>query len=974
MIEKQHGRELRLSNKAFFRLSLLAAVLGVLCQIYAGVRISHYGGASKYTGWTPARSGDGWIVDRVDPRGPAAGKLQPGDRLVSIDGNGWIARTGPAWLLRDSPSRSSYRLVVSRHGTLLDQTMAWPVVQLPRLGGWLWIHLFSGVIYLATALLITLKQPGSIPGRRAVLSGVLACCFFTNVAMNPSGGLLSGIPLVLVMILSATRPFHILAGFHFMVAYPMGQPGSKRWRNFERLALVVCILIWIPNLFGSILRTLGPARAAAIYAAQYPWSLLYDPAADSMVALYAMVLGVANGMVCWSNYQAVPEGDLRRRLRWVSIGVVAGMIPMVVVAPLIVFGYASGHRAQMDTMVRLVNTFVVVMPLCIAYAIVKHRVMGIRVVLRAGLQYVLARNVLRFALACPAALIAFTVITHPRSSLADLAVGPAGKLNLILLALSALALKYRAALADRIDRRFFREAYRQDQIFLTLAEAIGRAADITEISRLLSSQIQAALHPRCIFAVSRDGHDSFQVVYSSSSMAGPRSLLDFQLPPDAFEPLESAVVTTGVSTWDIGLRAALDDLGIQLVSPIRGPNEGLIGLLLLGEKMSEEPYTGNDRRLLDTISAQTGVVWENLQLRQRLKDEQNIRKQVVARMDGEAVEMVMECPACGLCYDGGASACEADGRALTPSLPISRTIEGKYHLTRLIGRGGMGAVYQARDLRLDRVVAVKVTMGTLFGDASVLQRFVREARAAAKLDHPNVTRIFDFGELPGGGAFLVLEYLKGVTLRRELRQRGLFAPQESVSILLDVFLGVEMAHSRGIVHRDLKPENIFLVREGETKILDFGLAVVRDLSFSDREKLTRTGATVGTLAYMSREQFMGQNVDERTDVYALGIVALEMLTGELEAHGPAFTRVLQTLQDRLCAETNPPEHHQLAAVLRRALVDDRNQRYANVHDFRESLIPVLVRCPAIQKSAAAAAPADAASSFETAILPAPPTE
>jgi eukaryotic-like serine/threonine-protein kinase len=196
----------------------------------------------------------------------------------------------------------------------------------------------------------------------------------------------------------------------------------------------------------------------------------------------------------------------------------------------------------------------------------------------------------------------------------------------------------------------------------------------------------------------------------------------------------------------------------------------------------------------------------------------------------------------------------------------------------------------------------------------------------------------------------VLEYLQGVTLRREIRNRGTIPPGEASSLLEKIFQGIEAAHRRHIIHRDLKPENIFLVRDSAdaqpvAKILDFGLAVVRDLEFSGQSKLTQPGAAIGTVGYMSREQFLGEAVDERTDIFSLGIVAFEMLTGEVRLRGPWFSRAANVVPERLQGADAPPVHHQVAAVLLRALAEDQHERYASVQEFREALLPLLDACP-----------------------------
>jgi serine/threonine-protein kinase len=284
---------------------------------------------------------------------------------------------------------------------------------------------------------------------------------------------------------------------------------------------------------------------------------------------------------------------------------------------------------------------------------------------------------------------------------------------------------------------------------------------------------------------------------------------------------------------------------------------------------------------------------------------------------------------------------------------MARLIDGKYLLTRLIGRGGMGAVYEAHDQRLDRVVAVKVTTGDLFGNQAALQRFSREARAAAKLNHANVVRVFDIGELTGGGAYMVLEFLRGVTLRREIRAKGALSVPDAMRILQEIAAGMEEAHRLGIIHRDLKPENIFLTSDTPasqpvTKVLDFGLAVIRDLNFSSPDKLTKTGSVVGTLMYMSKEQFHGETVDPRTDIYSLGIVALEAISGEVAGRGPMFPHIGGIVEERLCGVSRPPQHQRLGVVLLKALAEARDVRYTSMREFRDALIPVLQECPPIQ--------------------------
>ena len=934
-----------LSRSAFLRLAVGVSIASALAFGFAVSEILRTGSSVKVLGWTRGKSGQSWVVKSVDPAGPAANLLQPGDELLAIDGSRRVQRIGPDWILRDSPDKSSYSLEVRRGSQVLQQKMPWPVVEKPNVGKWRWVNLGSFCVYMAVGLMIAFGKPDSYAARLAVQSSVLTGAFFLSFAFNPVSGLLGGAALVLGLLSFFVRPMHIVAGYRFNSMFPLEEPSVGGWRRFDTAVYVTGFLIWIPFLYGAVVRSLGPERASAIAEAQYPFSLVHDSVLGSLSILLAAVLSVANALVCLRNYRALTDIDLKRRLRWVSVGAGAGMMPVLLIAPMLMLAYLAGRRVEMDSMVHLINTITVIMPLCVGYAVVRHRVLGIRVILRTGLRYLFALNVLRAALALPIALIAYNIAMNPSASFVELMTGSSGRFNLLWIALTAAGLAYRRPLLQWLDKRFFREAYQQDQIFLSLAEGIGRATDLTEISRLLSTQIEAALHPRSIFAASCESNDEFSTLYSSSDNGSDRSLRNFHLTPSDFGRLDSAVDVKDVGSLSEAARASLAALGITLLVPIQGPNEGLVGLLLLGEKRSEEPYTRRDRRLLDTTASQTGVIWENVRLRARLKREQGVRRDVVAQLAGSSANMLMECESCGACYDSTETICVHDGKELSASMPVSRTLDGKYLLQRLIGRGGMGAVYEATDVRLARTVAVKVTPGTVFADAITLERFSREARASAKLDHPNVVRVFDFGELPSC-AYLVLEHLRGRTLRRELQRRGQLPVDEVITMVREITSGLAAAHSRHVIHRDIKPENIFLAEvAGEArpvvKLLDFGLAAVRDLGFEDRNRLTQTGAAVGTLAYMSVEQFLGERVDERADIYSLGVVVFEMLTGELTTKGPTFGRINALLEERLSRMPALSADNDLARVLRKALEEKREDRYGTVMEFRNDLLSVL---------------------------------
>jgi serine/threonine protein kinase len=209
---------------------------------------------------------------------------------------------------------------------------------------------------------------------------------------------------------------------------------------------------------------------------------------------------------------------------------------------------------------------------------------------------------------------------------------------------------------------------------------------------------------------------------------------------------------------------------------------------------------------------------------------------------------------------------------------------GPYQILSQLGKGGMGEVYRARDLRLGREVAIKVLPDRLSGDASALARFEREAKVLAALSHPNILTIFDVGA-ENGVSFVVTELLAGETLRRRIAERPPRWPQ-AVQMGIQIAEGLSAAHSRGIIHRDLKPENISLTRHEHIKILDFGLARWRvDSNPADEcetvdGSVTAAGVVMGTTVYMSPEQLKGMHVDARSDIFSFGCVLQEMITGQ----------------------------------------------------------------------------------------------
>ncbi len=309
------------------------------------------------------------------------------------------------------------------------------------------------------------------------------------------------------------------------------------------------------------------------------------------------------------------------------------------------------------------------------------------------------------------------------------------------------------------------------------------------------------------------------------------------------------------------------------------------------------------------------------------------------------------CVHCGAALSGHRAPHEPTQVALVPNQKktppdelTGRILDGKYQLQARIGAGGMGAVYQARRIHIGDEVAVKVLHAHYVSEASAVERFRREARAAAMLRHPSVVAIYDFGEARGADpAFIVMELVNGLSLRALLQRERRLPPERAVALMREICAGVGAAHRHNVVHRDLKPDNVMVTAPEHTgefekvKVLDFGIAKLRDLT--PDQSLTQTGAVLGTPYYMSPEQCRGDALDARSDVYSLGAMLYEMIAGQ-----PPFTAhtITGVVAKHLTETPVPIGRHAiigplLEASIMRALAKDPNWRQADATAFTRDL-------------------------------------
>jgi len=269
-----------------------------------------------------------------------------------------------------------------------------------------------------------------------------------------------------------------------------------------------------------------------------------------------------------------------------------------------------------------------------------------------------------------------------------------------------------------------------------------------------------------------------------------------------------------------------------------------------------------------------------------------------------------------------------------PMLQLASVLGGRYQILRLLGEGGMGAVYQARDRELDRLIALKVIRPELAGNPSILQRFKQELILARHVTHKNVVRIYDLGEADGI-RFITMEYVDGEDLRGHLREREKFSPADAVEVIQQVCRALHAAHTEGVIHRDLKPQNIMRDRQGRIVVMDFGLA----RSLSD-PGMTQTGALVGTLEYMSPEQAMGAELDQRSDLYTVGLIFYELLTGKVPFKAEsALASLMKRTQEQAppVSQVDSSVPKALSIIVSRCLERTPQDRYASVTELLQQL-------------------------------------
>lgn len=938
----------QLSEKPlFFRCVLAIGVIVAGYYLFALVMIGRYGTLTKDFGWKATPQAAGVIVTEVDVTGPAAGKLQVKDRILTINGESRIqggARDRAYWLnLRNIIPEQPYRLTVARQSTEFEVQLETRLIRDFRNFIGIPCYLLVSLAFYSVGMLIGLSKPEDRVARLASMASLTMAAIPYFRVLEPLSIFFQPLELGMYYLTASVYPVNFVIAFHFYYSFPQGAPKSKFWESVKYVLYSLSILLAMAYR-GLDVVTLLPIPEAVTILTSYP--LLFQLQTTLTLTLYLLVLsGIF--VVVVRNYRLVPEGDQRRRIKLVVYSTAAGVAPFLFNIVLEVF------TGVVSTGLLLISELApIIIPVGLGYTIIKHRVFNIQVVIRRGVQYLLAKNALRALISLPLMALVVTLIINPNRTVREILIQ-----NRLLVTVSILAgagLIFRQQVTKWIDRRFFREEYNQEQIMLRLIQEMKTLNSFSEISKLVNKEVEAALHPKSMYVFEKEQHLQAQtLVYSTHRLPQQLSI------PDNFQLLRTLELDPQVLEAPFTLKKPLpphelewlEELGVNLMVPMCGTDHRLIGLLLLGEKKSEEPYTPTDQKLLLVIAEQMAVVYENTRLKERVGREQTLRKQVLERLEEQNINIVKECPTCGVCYDSTDEYCPKDKTELTLSLPVERVIERKYRLEQLLGKGGMGAVYEATDLRLNRRVAIKIILSSMFGNPAALRRFEREARAVAMLNHPNVIAVYDYGRTSTDGAFLVMELITGISLREATRRLGgVLDPETAANWFEQILSGIQAAHESGIVHRDLKPENILLIEQANgqkiLKILDFGLAKIKPTDGTEVSSITEAGTVMGTMGYMSPEQFSGEEVDERTDLFTAGVMVIEALTGQLPFRKRTMNEYLASLMfDQFHLPGDSPQTQHLDQVLQKILAKERSERYPTAQAMKQALIPAIRQCP-----------------------------
>jgi tRNA A-37 threonylcarbamoyl transferase component Bud32 len=807
-----------------------------------------------WIGFQSDYSNGSMFLRKVSPEGAGArAGLQTGDRIVAIDG---VPIRGEKDFYRAYANFEPGRPImikVEREGKSIEITVSLKRGSLRELEWLDWEGIGAPVFTFILALIIGIRRPYDPVAR-------ISAWFMASMAFDMAGADYGGAPVWRHLPIALSLflwPGWISRGLLAALSVTFGMVFPRRLLQNRS----VWTLIWLPVVVATLLWTL-------LY-----MQLVYRPTSDALDWFNPYLMSIvivlsyvpATLLILGFQYRRLQDVNERRRMRVLFAGALLCGLAVVGINTIRAF-FRVWYN---DAVNGFLFTLYLAGPLALAYAVLRHRVFELGIILRRGLQYALARRLLVSAVPVLAAIFLLDLVLHGDQPV--LAVFRArGWMYAALATLAAIAYTRRQNWLDALDRRFFREHYDARRLLREVVEEIRLAKTLEQEAPRVVTRIEAALHPEFTALLVREPREtSYRTLAAAPAGKSPPPLRKdsklLAIMRLLGKPLEVPQTESGWLQQQLPHEETdfLRQARIDLLVPVATDPQSTEAILALGSKRSEEPYSAEDQDLLVAIAASLAILIEK-------------PPSAAGRQD-----LFEECPQCGVCYDSGSTQCSKEGARLVPVI-LPRLLEDRYRLERRLGRGGMGTVYEAMDKSLERRVAVKVIREDLVGSQEAAERFRGEARASASFAHPNVVTVHDFGVAGGTRAYLVMEILEGTTLRERLRLESHLSAGQIISIARCVCAALSAAHRRHLVHRDLKPENIFLLSSdsGElAKVLDFGLAKFLSNSTQQQTVDTAVGGVVGTPRYMSPEQRRGEEPHHTWDLWALAVVTYEMLTG-----------------------------------------------------------------------------------------------
>jgi hypothetical protein len=877
-------------------------------------------------GFVPLFKPDAIFIADVQPDSIAArAGLQAGDRIRRANGQVLEGRTDWQRVRVYLDPSKPLQLEIERSGRSSTVNLQLPAGlrvwgSSPSRPGLLAFR-FAQVITLAFALVVAFKRYFQPP---ALLGALLLASIATLSLVLPMrmAAFWHALPPVIGGLLWLPFATSVAVGpllFAFFAVFP--RPLWSTARLTVALFPATLIVGWHMYAWHRITRDIGPPTGLP------DWTM-----AVFVVNLVYACFAVA--LLLLTERRAAETLTDRRRIRVLMVGAVV----TVPAGTAVLVGYWRNPGADIfatRTLTVLALVFLAV-PASFAYAILRHRLFDVSLIVRQGLRYALARRFVDALIPMLGAVLLADLVIHRTQPLVAMLQSRWWWFLLVGTALLVVRARHEDWLRG-LDRRFFRERYDAQRLLRSIAEQISRASNFDAIAPSVMQQIDEALHPEFVSVLRHaPGEAMFATVATGSAAEHPSGPLPASLAVIGVLSVlrKPLALSLGDTAWvqhqlPSEERALLLEHRIELLVPISSELSGdlPLALLVLGPRRSEEPYNREDLDLLVTIANAVGLLLER---------------------SSSDRHSLTECESCGRCFDAGTEVCTHDHQPLTTARG-SRLLNGRYRLERRLGRGGMGAVYAAVDDVLERPVAVKLIREDVVGPLDLAARFRREARAAAGFAHPHVVRVYDFGVDRDRRPFLIMELLEGDTLRQRLASGVPLSAPDALHILRGVCSALSAAHGQGLVHRDLKPENIFLQRHASgvvPKVLDFGLAKAFDAPWSPARSTATSssaGLLVGTLEYMAPEQVAGDDVNPGWDIWAVGVIAYEMLTGSHPFRRTVAFAGDDTVADlAVTGQGRPPLSEAVAGLFRTALSPERALRPSEALEFLAACEQVLV--------------------------------